>query len=288
MGNSLTISRNDRRINDSILGETVKDILREDTAVFEKGKLTKINKERACCLGVSKKKGETPGINDFVTVKLPIARDDTDHYCKAKGLCMQSANYGLTFPNTDCGLDKGTGTGTCDRFMVNKCGKELYDKGCLIVTERKDKDGNIIKNEDGTPKFKRTWNTKNPNCFTKAGNLAFGSPDCTCVNSQTGYNLNNDPTNTLIGGPDFEDNNQNPYELIENAKLSIDTWIGFVKNIPNLSLSESSKILTNWLVTNYKILGIDEETIKNYITNVNFEMQIEGIKNYLDQQKKNP
>ena len=81
---------------------------------------------------------------------------------------------------------------------------------------------------------------------------------------------------------------KNPYELIENAKQSIETWIGFVKNLPNLSLAESAKILTNWLVTNYKILDIDEETIKNYITNVNFEMQIEGIKNYLDQQKKNP
>jgi len=32
----------------------------------------------------------------------------------------------------------------------------------------------------------------------------------------------------------------------------------------------------------YKVLGIDDKTIKNYIENANFEMQIKGIRNYLD------
>jgi len=75
---------------------------------------------------------------------------------------------------------------------------------------------------------------------------------------------------------------ENPYELISNGKKSIETWVGFVKNLPFLSLNESATALTDWLVSNYKILGIDDETIKNYIENANFEMQIKGIRNYLD------
>jgi len=75
---------------------------------------------------------------------------------------------------------------------------------------------------------------------------------------------------------------ENPYELISNGKKSIETWVGFVKNLPFLSLNESASALTDWLVSNYKILGIDDETIKNYIENANFEMQIKGIRNYLD------
>jgi len=75
---------------------------------------------------------------------------------------------------------------------------------------------------------------------------------------------------------------ENPYDLIDNAKQSIEIWIGFVKNLPHLSLKESANAITDWLVTNYKVLGIDDKTIKNYIENANFEMQIKGIRNYLD------
>ena len=75
---------------------------------------------------------------------------------------------------------------------------------------------------------------------------------------------------------------ENPYDLIDNAKQSIEIWIGFVKNLPHLSLEESANAITDWLVTNYKVLGIDDKTIKNYIENANFEMQIKGIRNYLD------
>jgi len=75
---------------------------------------------------------------------------------------------------------------------------------------------------------------------------------------------------------------ENPYDLIDNAKQSIEIWIAFVKNLPHLSLKESANAITDWLVTNYKVLGIDDKTIKNYIENANFEMQIKGIRNYLD------
>ena len=73
-----------------------------------------------------------------------------------------------------------------------------------------------------------------------------------------------------------------PYELITNAKESIENWIHFIKNIKSLSNDKANDELSNWLVSNYESLGIDKETIKNYIGNGNFVMQIEGIKNYLN------
>ena len=49
----------------------------------------------------------------------------------------------------------------------------------------------------------------------------------------------------------------------------------------NLSNDEASNELVNWLRRNYESLGIDSETINNYIGNGNFEMQVIGIRNYL-------
>ena len=72
-----------------------------------------------------------------------------------------------------------------------------------------------------------------------------------------------------------------PYLLIENAKESIEVWIKFVSNLPTLSNAEAAKVLNEWLVSNYKVLGIDDNTINNYIDNSHFEMQIRGIRNYL-------
>ena len=55
----------------------------------------------------------------------------------------------------------------------------------------------------------------------------------------------------------------------------------FISNIENLSNDDASNELLKWLIRNYESLGIDNETIKNYIGNGNFVMQIEGIRNYL-------
>ena len=72
-----------------------------------------------------------------------------------------------------------------------------------------------------------------------------------------------------------------PHQLINEAKESIDNWIMFINNIEHLSDDEASAELVKWLTKNYKSLNIDNETIKNYIGNGNFVMQINGIRNYL-------
>ena len=76
----------------------------------------------------------------------------------------------------------------------------------------------------------------------------------------------------------------NPYELINNAKESIDLWLQFIDNLPDLTQKEASDRLVEWIVSNYKSLNIDEKTISNYIGNGNFEMQINGVRNYLKYQ----
>ena len=79
----------------------------------------------------------------------------------------------------------------------------------------------------------------------------------------------------------------NPYELITNAKESIEVWIKFIENLPETSNQEASLIMEQWVRTNYELLGIDKETIDNYTNNVHFEMQVAGIRNYL-LKKNNP
>ena len=76
----------------------------------------------------------------------------------------------------------------------------------------------------------------------------------------------------------------NPYELINNAKESIDLWLQFIDNLPDLTQQEASDKLVEWIVANYKSLDIDDKTISNYIGNGNFEMQINGVRNYLKYQ----
>ena len=74
---------------------------------------------------------------------------------------------------------------------------------------------------------------------------------------------------------------ENPYKLIDDAINSIDKWVNFVKDIPELSNLEAAKKLQEWVTQNYKALKIDDQTISNYMQNSNFEMQIWGLRNSL-------
>ena len=80
---------------------------------------------------------------------------------------------------------------------------------------------------------------------------------------------------------------KNPYDLITNAKESIEVWIKFIENLHETSNQQASVIMEQWVRTNYEFLGIDKKTIDNYTKNVHFEMQVAGIRNYL-LKKKNP
>ena len=79
----------------------------------------------------------------------------------------------------------------------------------------------------------------------------------------------------------------NPYQLIENAKVNIEEWLIFSNNLNDMSDKTASESIRSWVRRNYEFLNIDENTINNYIQNANFQMQIQGMRNYLGN-KKNP
>ena len=79
----------------------------------------------------------------------------------------------------------------------------------------------------------------------------------------------------------------NPYKLIENAKENIDEWLIFSNNLNDMSDKTATESIRSWVRGNYEFLNIDENTLNNYIQNANFQMQIQGMRNYLVN-KKNP
>ena len=90
MGNTLTTSRNNRNINESILGKRVQQILLDQDIVLDIStdkngneiiKHGKINKMRGCCMDIVK---EAPNINDFITINLPDALDKPDSINNSK------------------------------------------------------------------------------------------------------------------------------------------------------------------------------------------------------------
>lgn len=72
-----------------------------------------------------------------------------------------------------------------------------------------------------------------------------------------------------------------PYELIQQAMQSIEEWVIYCSNIDDLSSTDASLKLKSWVISNYKTLNMDDQTIENYINQGNFDMQILGIVNYL-------
>ena len=77
-----------------------------------------------------------------------------------------------------------------------------------------------------------------------------------------------------------------PYELIDNAIKNIELWVSFIKKLPELNNSDAAIAIEKWVKNNYKVLNIDDYTINNYILSSNFEMQVIGIRDYLNKIKK--
>ena len=52
-----------------------------------------------------------------------------------------------------------------------------------------------------------------------------------------------------------------------------------------MSDESATESIRSWVRGNYEFLNINKSTINNYINNANFEMQIQGIRNYLIKKK---
>ena len=144
MGNTLTTSRNNRNINESILGKRVQQILLDQDIVLDIStdkngneiiKHGKINRMRGCCMDIVK---EDPNINEFITINLPDAIVETDNLCKVKGTCIENSKVGLQIKGDRkkiCDKNYTPGTnGICNTFLSNTCAKQIYDSGCLVVS----------------------------------------------------------------------------------------------------------------------------------------------------------
>lgn len=240
MGNTLVKPNQEGNIvNDSLLGKEVQRILTEREIPLKKNddgsiQSVKVNQAKACCLGVMGGENNT----DIVSVKIPkvhssnTADANYSEKCANEGKCMGYEMLGLKvklpagqtdakayckntmkYPVPNFNTEKDAEESMrCNEFMTDQCAKNLYDRGCMKcepVTEGHSKYDANKSPEDQycVPIF----DTSNPNCLDKDGQLTDGAPECTCLNSMTGYNLNMNPTNEIIGGVAFKNKVQNPY-----------------------------------------------------------------------------
>ena len=188
---------------------------------------------KACCVGaVGTNPGKTLGIP---LPSIPDTIKDINADCKMGGVsCLETVNVGYTIKlNNDaergqyCGSsmdDKTKDTDlakNCDKLMLDSCAKELYEQGCIILTNEKNAK---------TGKRRAIWNIKNPQCTNiEKGNpvLYTGSPACTCANSMFGPNLNTEPSKDLDKTPDKD---KNPYGLTANQyEIDFDPDIELIK-----------------------------------------------------------
>ena len=199
MGNTLPKEEGNQNINETILGERIKEILRNKTDDAD----IKINERIACCTG-NAVPSNTLTDNDFITIKLPYVANNAETNNEN---VLKNEKLGLQFPNTTCNSNyddnPNNNDNRCSEFMVNKCAKELYESGCIKI--KTNSDGKKIK----------SWNSSNLKCFTNDGKLFYGNEDCKCINSTSGFSLNNDPGNTFAGG--FNSDVDNPYGIDGNS-----------------------------------------------------------------------
>ena len=222
MGNSITKTDVDKRFNDSLLAQEIKKIMMEysysdadktNDPFNPTYKNIRPHLAKACCKNVIE-----PGISskatNFVSIPFPKPGDLTSTRCKTDGVCFDTEYYGLQI---DGERDKYCGTGTtvglagynftttrdglgnsiCDNYMLDYCAKSLYDQGCLSVK----------KNSAGKLVSQITDSKTNPMCLNVDKKIHYGPPECECLNSMFGPNLNTPPAR-LIG-----DNSNNPYGL---------------------------------------------------------------------------
>ena len=229
MGNTLNTGKSNYIINDSDLGKELQSFLKQQQEVDRTtGIPYSINTRRACCMGI------VGNSSNFLSIPFPYidlsGHLDSNNVFDSSGCasdtdyCVKTLNLGLRYTdeNKDICIEKNnevdffvgeyTKTGDslqeCDKFMRDYCAKSLHEQNCLI-TETNDNDDTILK-----------WNTSNPRCFMDDKKLFFGPMECACLNSQTGYSLNNAPGRIR----DISGNITNPLGLTTESDNVITTY----------------------------------------------------------------
>jgi hypothetical protein len=198
IGNTINKSSSDYRFGDSLLANEVKKIIMDQDSVYRKNKI-KIHLAKACCADVIRP-GIDGEINNVTSIAFPVAGNLTGDRCKTDGVCLSTQYVGFQLNDerakycgtaTKAGLagdsfstTRGGESGSmCDNFMMDYCAKSLYEQGCIKMGPNAK--GSIV------PKF----STKKDNkmCWTEQNKMNYGPPECWCLNSIFGPNLNTWP-----------------------------------------------------------------------------------------------
>ena len=215
MGNTIVkSSSDDKRFGDSILAKEIKQIIANQKSTY-KDKEINIHLAKACCRDVIR-----PNIglekNNVVSIAFPKALDLKDERCAIDGVCLDTSYVGFQIDDDTkkyCGDNNiggiagynfstnrgGSTKSVCDYFMMDYCAKNLYEQGCLKTI--KDEDDVIVGQFVGED---------NKICMDSDGRMNYGPPECHCLNSMLGPNLNSWPAREL---EDKTFGTKNPYGL---------------------------------------------------------------------------
>jgi hypothetical protein len=234
MGNTLSKDEySDKRFGDSLLAKEVKKIITNQETVYL-GKPVKIHLAKACCRDVVRK-GIDQEVTNVVSVAFPKALSKDNPRCKTDGICLGTSYVGYQIDddkdkyckqgtvigdiNLAINLDKTVkSNSTCDNFMIDYCAKTLYEQGCTKMG--KNLKGNIVPQFSNKQLNKMCWNEENK--------MHYGPPECECLNSVVGTNLNTWPARMEL--PPF--GSDNPYGL-EGTKLDTTSKTKYSLNIFN-------------------------------------------------------
>ena len=240
MGNTITKSSDDKRFGDSLVAKEIKNIVLNQTSTY-KDKDIKIHVAKACCRDVIR-----PDIgkeqNNVVSIAFPRAIDPKDERCAKNGMCLETTYVGLQVEEERakwCGDDKTTGNAgynfstirgggsnsVCDSFMMDYCAKNLYEQGCIKMG--KNKAGALV------PQFANSG--ENKMCWDVENKMNYGPPECHCLNSIFGPNLNTWPAKEI---EDKTFGTKNPYGL-EGRQTSLDN--NFSKYTLNIFKADKPK-----------------------------------------------
>jgi len=238
MGNSITKDLNDHRFNEkSLLGIEIKKIMMDYDKPIDPYNPTYTNVKqylaKACCKDVIR-----PGVsnekNSVASIAFPIAGDLTQDRCKKDGVCLETEYVGLQIDDERvkyCGkgdtiglagynfsIDRdSSGNSECDNYMLDYCAKSIYDQGCITIN--KNKTGKLV-SQFTDPKI-------NPMCLDKDKRVNYGPPECECLNSIFGTNLNTRPAKKI------GDSTGNPYGLEGTATDPENNFSKYSLNIFN-------------------------------------------------------
>lgn len=235
MGNTLVKDVNsDKRFGDSLLAQEVKKIMTEQQSVYN-DKPINIHVAKACCKGAIKKDA-SQNPNAIVSIGFPRVIDkshrDYETKCAKDGICLERYNIGFQIDGDYqqyCGKDGKSGqvlseisTGDggnsqCDNFMGHYCAKSLYDQGCIGIG--KNPKGKIV------PKFFNK--AENKMCWD-GNKMSYGPPECACLNSIFGPNLNTNPSKNLV---DKTFGDKNPYGIASDDLSESNMWTKYSLNI---------------------------------------------------------